>query len=68
MKNTTILTVLLLVCVALVVTALVSSAVDSFEASCVSGDADPGLCRVAEIGGLFSDDQATPAPAAEVGR
>jgi hypothetical protein len=65
MKNTTVLTVVMIVCVALAAIVLVPSAVNAFQASCESGDADPGLCKVAEIGGLFDEDQATPAPAAE---
>ena len=65
MKNT-LFTIAMIVCVvALVAIVLVPSAVDAFQASCEGGDADPGLCKVAEIGGLFNEDQATPAPAAE---
>lgn len=68
MKNT-LLVIALLLCAVIIVSALASSAVDSFQASCEAGEADPGLCRVAEIGGLFDDDaEATAAPAAEVGR
>lgn len=67
MKNT-LLIIALLVCVAIFATTLLSSAVDTFRASCEAGEADPGLCRVAEIGGLFQDDEPTPAPAAEVER
>lgn len=65
MKNT-LLTIVLLVCAAIIATALLSSAVDSFEAACESGDGDPALCKVAEIGGLF--DEPNPAVAAEEAR
>jgi len=67
MKNT-LLVIALLVCAAIIASALVSGAVDSFQASCEAGEADQGLCRVAEIGGLFDDDEPTPAPAAGVER
>jgi hypothetical protein len=64
MKNT-LFTVAMIVCVvALAAIVLVPSAVDAFQASCESGDADPSLCKIAETGGLF-DEEATPAPAAE---
>jgi hypothetical protein len=59
------LVIVLLVCAVIIASALASSAVDSFQASCEAGEADPGLCRVAEIGGLFDGDEPTPAPAAE---
>ena len=67
--KSTFLTVVMIVCVvALAATVLIPSAVDAFQASCESGNADPGLCKVAETGGLFDEDQATPASAAEVGQ
>jgi len=67
MKNT-LLVIALLLCTVIIVSALLASAVDSFQASCEAGEADAGLCWVADLGGLFQDDDPTPAPAAEVER
>jgi hypothetical protein len=52
---------LLVLLVGLTVPTVLADSLDRLQAACEAGEADPGLCYVAEVGGLVT-------PAAEVAR
>jgi len=61
MRITAVVTILAVLLVGLAVPAVLAEGLDRFQAACEAGEADPGLCYVAEAGGLVT-------PAAEVAR
>ena len=54
MRYTMIFVILLVLLVGLAVPTVLADGLDRFRAACEAGEADPGLCFAAEVGGLVT--------------